>query len=95
MIADLRDLITQITESSDQQKEGAHAIAENAANQAELAARSEAEGNDGAAAIEAAVEKASESLRGLAWFEVTEFRGGIRDGSLEYQATIEVAFKID
>jgi len=46
-------------------------------------------------AIEAAVEKASESLRGLAWFEVTEFRGGIRDGSLEFQATIEVAFKID
>lgn len=46
-------------------------------------------------AIEAAVEKASESLRGLAWFEVKELRGGIRDGSLEYQATIEVAFKID
>ena len=46
-------------------------------------------------AIEAAVEKASQSLRGLAWFEVTEFRGGIRDGALEYQATIEVAFKID
>ena len=46
-------------------------------------------------AIEAAVEKASQSLRGLAWFEVTEFRGGIRDGMLEYQATIEVAFKID
>ncbi len=45
--------------------------------------------------IEAAVEKASQSLRGLAWFEVTEFRGGIRDGKLEYQATIEVAFKID
>jgi flavin-binding protein dodecin len=46
-------------------------------------------------AIETAVEKASESLRGLAWFEVTEFRGGIRDGALEYQATLEVAFKID
>ena len=46
-------------------------------------------------AIEAAVEKASQSLRGLAWFEVKEFRGGIRDGALEYQATIEVAFKID
>ena len=46
-------------------------------------------------AIETAVEKASQSLRGLAWFEVTEFRGGIRDGALEYQATIEVAFKID
>jgi len=46
-------------------------------------------------AIETAVEKASQSLRGLSWFEVTEFRGGIRDGALEYQATIEVAFKID
>ena len=46
-------------------------------------------------AIETAVEKASQSLRGLSWFEVKEFRGGIRDGSLEYQATIEVAFKID
>jgi hypothetical protein len=47
-------------------------------------------------AIEAAVEKASESLRGLAWFEVTEFRGGIDgNGALEFQATIDVAFKID
>jgi flavin-binding protein dodecin len=46
-------------------------------------------------AIETAVEKASQSLRNLAWFEVKEFRGGIRDGALEYQATIEVAFKID
>ena len=47
-------------------------------------------------AIEAAVRKASESLRGLSWFEVTEFRGGIRpDGSLEYQASLDVAFKVD
>ena len=46
-------------------------------------------------AIEAAVEKASQSLRGLSWFEVKEFRGGIREGALEYQATINVAFKID
>jgi flavin-binding protein dodecin len=47
-------------------------------------------------AIEAAVEKASESLRGLAWFEVTEFRGGISpDGALEFQATLDVAFKVD
>ncbi len=37
MIADLRDLITQITESSDQQKEGSHAIAENAANLSDTA----------------------------------------------------------
>jgi len=47
-------------------------------------------------AIQAAVQKASESLRGLSWFEVTEFRGGIRpDGEIEYQATLDVAFKVD
>ena len=47
-------------------------------------------------AIEVAVEKASESLRGVAWFEVTEFRGGLGgDGAIEWQATVEVAFKVD
>ena len=46
-------------------------------------------------AIETAIGKASESLHGLSWFEVKELRGGIRDGALEYQATVEVAFKID
>ncbi|MCG6947928.1 MAG: dodecin family protein [Acidobacteria bacterium] len=46
-------------------------------------------------AIQAAIEKASESLHGLSWFEVKELRGGIRDGALEYQATIDVAFIID
>jgi flavin-binding protein dodecin len=47
-------------------------------------------------AIEAALDKASESLRGLSWFEVTEFRGGIgADGSVEFQATLSVAFKVD
>ena len=46
-------------------------------------------------AIEAAVHKASSSLRGLAWFEVKELRGGIADGALEWQATIDVAFKLD
>ena len=47
-------------------------------------------------AIETAVSKAAGSLRGLAWFEVKELTGAIREsGELEYQATIEVAFKID
>ena len=47
-------------------------------------------------AINTAVNKAAGSLRGLAWFEVKEFTGAIRDdGQLEFQATIEVAFKID
>jgi flavin-binding protein dodecin len=47
-------------------------------------------------AIETAVEKASESLRNLAWFEVKELRGALgSDGRIEWQATIEVAFKVD
>ena len=47
-------------------------------------------------AVEVAVEKASESLRGLAWFEVKEFRGGLgSDGAIEWQATIDVAFTVD
>ena len=47
-------------------------------------------------ACEVALEKVSESLRGLAWFEVTEMRGGIGDnGQIEWQATVDVAFKVD
>ena len=47
-------------------------------------------------AIEAAVEKAAESVHGMAWFEVTEMRGAIHDGKpSEWQATVDVAFKVD
>jgi flavin-binding protein dodecin len=47
-------------------------------------------------AIEVAVEKASESVHGLSWFEVKELRGGIaKNGGIEWQATIDVAFKVD
>jgi len=47
-------------------------------------------------AIEAAVEKAGESVRGIAWFEVTEMRGAIQDGKpSEWQATVDVGFKVD
>ncbi len=47
-------------------------------------------------AIAAAVKKASESLHGMAWFEVKEQRGAVLDdGTLEWQATIELAFRID
>jgi flavin-binding protein dodecin len=47
-------------------------------------------------AIEVAIEKTSESVRNLAWFEVKELRGGLGgDGRIEWQAAIEVAFKVD
>jgi len=42
-----------------------------------------------------AVKKASETLQGLAWFEVTEERGSIENGKIkEYQVSLRVAFKL-
>lgn len=47
-------------------------------------------------AIQSAVTKASQSLHGLAWFEVTEQHGKITNGKVtEYQAVLKVAFKVD
>lgn len=47
-------------------------------------------------AINLAVHKASESLHGLSWFEVVEFRGAIGDGkAVEWQATVDVIFKLE
>lgn len=47
-------------------------------------------------AIKNAVEKASLTVHGLSWFEVTEQHGRIIEGKVtEYQAVIKVGFKID
>lgn len=47
-------------------------------------------------AIDRAIEKASQSLRGLDWFEVTEVRGHIADGSVaHYQVTLKVGFRLE
>ena len=46
-------------------------------------------------AIETAVKKAAESVEGIAWFEVVEFRGAVDKGKpTEWQATVDVAFKV-
>ncbi len=46
-------------------------------------------------AIESAVSKAAESLEGLAWFEVVEFRGAVDKGKpVEWQATVDLSFKL-
>ena len=43
-----------------------------------------------------AVERASKTLHGLAWFEVSEQHGRIVDGKVtEYQVILKVAFKLD
>jgi len=47
-------------------------------------------------AIDRAIAKASETVRNLDWFEVTEIRGQIADGKVaHYQATLKVGFRLD
>lgn len=46
-------------------------------------------------AIEIAVERARQTLRNLSWFIVTEQRGGLQQGKLEYQVTLRVYFKLE
>ena len=45
-------------------------------------------------AIKVAIERASQTIRELRWFEVREQRGAVRDGQIEYQITVEVFFKL-
>jgi flavin-binding protein dodecin len=47
-------------------------------------------------AATAAVDEAGKTLRHMAWFEVVEQRGSIRDGKVgEYQVTVRIAFKVE
>lgn len=46
-------------------------------------------------AIRAAIKKTSSSVHGLAWWEVVEQRGAVDGDVLEFQVTIDVAFKVD
>jgi len=47
-------------------------------------------------AIRVGVERASATLRGLDWFEVTEVRGHIVDGQVgHYQVSLKVGFRLD
>jgi dodecin len=41
-----------------------------------------------------AIKRAQSTLQGLAWFEVVEQRGALRDGRIEYQVKVQVAFKL-
>ena len=47
-------------------------------------------------AVERAVEKASETLRNLDWFELIGVRGHIADGKVaHYQATLKIGFRLE
>ena len=46
-------------------------------------------------AIRNAVARASESLKGLDWFEMTEVRGLVKDGKVnQFQVKVKVGFRI-
>ncbi|MFF5505167.1 dodecin [Streptomyces roseolus] len=47
-------------------------------------------------AIRNGIERASQTLRGLDWFEVTQVRGHLVDGRIEhYQVGLKVGFRLD
>jgi len=47
-------------------------------------------------AVELAVSRAGDSVHGISWFEVVEFRGAVQNGKpVEWQATVDVCFKVD
>jgi dodecin len=46
-------------------------------------------------AIRNAITRASETLKGLDWFEMTEVRGLVKDGQVDqFQVTVKVGFRI-
>ncbi len=46
-------------------------------------------------AIQNAVTKAAQTVKGLSWFEVVNLSGHIQDGKVsEYQAKIKLAFRV-
>ncbi|MBO0747513.1 MAG: dodecin domain-containing protein [Acidimicrobiaceae bacterium] len=47
-------------------------------------------------AVRGAIDRASKTLHGLDWFEVTEIRGHLEDGKLgHFQVTLKVGFRLD
>ena len=49
-----------------------------------------------AAATEAAVTRASQTLRNIDWFEVSELRGAVTNGRIsQYQVKVKIGFRLD
>lgn len=46
-------------------------------------------------AVKLAVARARRTLREVQWFEVTEQRGKVVNGGIEYQVTLEVGFALE
>ena len=46
-------------------------------------------------AIDTALDKASETLRNLDWFEVTDIRGALQENVRHYQVTVKIGFRLE
>lgn len=46
-------------------------------------------------AITHALDRAQRTLRNVHWFEVTEQRGAVVDGQVEFQITLEIGFQLE
>jgi len=47
-------------------------------------------------AVQSAIAKASESIRNIQWFEVTETRGHVHEGKIaHWQVTLKVGFTLE
>ena len=46
-------------------------------------------------AIQNAVGRASQTLRGIIWFEVLQTRGQVESGKLQYQVVLKVGFTLE
>jgi len=47
-------------------------------------------------AIETGIERVCQTVRNVAWFEVTEIRGHVQDGKVRhYQVSMNVGFRVD
>lgn len=46
-------------------------------------------------AIENGIKRASETLKNLDWFELTEVRGSIKNNKPGYQVTLKIGFRLE
>jgi flavin-binding protein dodecin len=46
-------------------------------------------------AVSNAVNKASQTLRNIDWFEVGKIRGAVHDGKPEFQVEVRIGFKLE
>ncbi len=46
-------------------------------------------------AIETAIDRGTETLKNLDWYELEEIRGRIEDGELVHQAAVRIGFRLE